>query len=720
MKNFHIKTKLFIALCLLVSTIKLTAQDGASIKTLVMPSPKGAYIRIIGEETLEKIKLGESKFIVKRKRLDETNFKTVATMKMVESYEEAVKFIPEDLIQDFQKMTGKKLIDHLKTRPDYKSLSLFGETNLGFLQSFGLAVLDNTVEKGHYYIYRIYEQKEQEKETLFEETNFYNDLYNHALDSVGVELTRIVGMDSLVGFNWNIKEAKNDLIDITKKTKLFDDINTETLKADKSTYEKIRRFFITEGKQYSRFPLNNFNQNFKVYYRINKETKWAFHSNHIAGKDSLNNRFIAAKIKCNPEDLVETMVIPEDFVGNKGVQSDIYRGVAVTNNSVVLIYGVNSKDSTNSIVLDWAKLPNKAYYSGIELLRSTGVEPKQRIAVLPVTDNKYTDFDIYPAGTIFTYYVRPLFIENQGLRQEIPASTAQSCTSFSKPLPPFNLAAETVGEYTKLTWEAINEKSIFSYYVYRGTSPTEFDLISNSVKTTEFIDSTSVLSPRLTYYYKVLSLNLTQDSSHCSPHISFTPTIPITDMYTPDLVQADIVNGKVWLKWNEVKLNDDFVQGYVLQRKTKTEKEFKTIHADYLEKALFIDTTFKQGVEYFYRVASVSIRKDTAIFSKETAISMMIDEVKIEPIEDIETTNLSETIRVSWPAIDTENIAGYQVYRKLPTEVDFKMIGQVPKNFYEFEDKEVEKYETYIYSITALDSKGKESNIIQKKSIYRD
>jgi hypothetical protein len=720
MKTNNLKSSLYIAICLIIFTFKLKAQDDDLLKAMVMPSQKGNYIRIFGQDALENIKIGENKFIVKRKRLDETNFKTVAIMKMVESQEEAAKYIPDKDLKEFEKMMGVPLIDHLKTKPDYKAISLFGETNLGFLQSFGLAVLDNTVEKGHYYIYKIYQQKDQDQETLFTETSSFFDQTNRALDSVSIKINKVTGQDSLVGFSWDVKIGFSDLKPLTEKTNLFDKISSETLKADRTTYDKIRRFFNTEAKEYSQFLVNDFNLNFKIYYRINKETKWTFHSNHLAGTDSLNNKFIHVEVKCNPEDLVETMVIPEDFVGNKAVQSDIYRGVAVTNNSVVLIYGINSKDSTNSIVLDWAKLPNKSYYSGIELLRSTAGEDKKSIMVLPITANRYIDYDVYPAGTIFTYYIRPVFIENQDLMQETPASTAQSCTSFSKPLPPFNLEIVTEGRFPKLTWEAINEKSIFSYYVYRGTSPTKYDLISTSVRTREYIDSSDYLSPRLTYYYKVSALNLTQDSSAHCPYVSYAPDIPITDMYTPDLVQAEVINGEAWLKWNEVKLNDDFVEGYVLQRKEIKDKEFKMIHTGLLNTANFVDTTFKPGIEYLYRVASVSIRRDTAAFSKETEISLAIKEEKINPIIDIKAKNLSETIRISWPAIDTDNIASYKVLRKLPTDLDFKVIGEVPKNLFDFEDEDVEIYETYIYTITAIDKKGKESEIVQKKSIYRE
>lgn len=720
MKNTKTRNTVLLAICLIISTFKLIAQDNSMSKTMILPSPKGVYIRIFGEATLEKIKLGESEFVVKRKRLDEATFKTVATMKMAKTDAEIAKLISEKDLQEFEKMMGKSLSESLKTSPDYKSLSIFGESNLGFLQSFGLAAFDNSVEKGNFYIYRVFQKTNSGQEVLFDETGTYFDQKNHALDSLSTELTKIVGLDSLVSFSWNIKDKSIELVPVTQKTNLFNNIDQETLKADKGTYTKIKNFFNNEGAAYSQFALNEINHSFKVFYRTNNATDWTFHSEHIAGIDSLNNRFISAEIKCNPEDLVETMVIPEDIAGNKGIQSEIARGVAVTNNSVVLIYGLNSKDSTNSIILDWAQLPTKPYYSGIELLRSSADQEMTRLAILPTNANKYIDHDVYPAGTLFTYYVRPLFIDKQDLRQEIPASTAQSCSKFSKPLPPFNLKIETVGRFPKLTWEAINEKSIFSYYVYRGTSPTSYDLISNSVRIKEFVDSSDYLSPRLTYYYKISAQNLTQDTSDFCTYVSYSPTIPIKDMYTPDLIEAEVINGEAWLKWAEVKLNDDFVEGYVLQRKAKNEKSFRTIHSGILNTARFVDTTFQKGIEYLYRVASVSIRKDTAAFSKEITLSVMKDETKVSPISNIKTTNLSESIRINWPAIEAENIAGYLIYRKQPTDTDFKIIGQVRKGFFEFEDKDVEKYETYIYTVTAIDMNGKESDIIQKKSIYRE
>jgi len=712
--------KIIVSLTLIIWAENAFAQED-EIKISLSSGPKGVFVRLEGENNLNKLIIGEKKFTVKRKRLDESNFKTVGVLEAANSDAQISSVVPKEEIAEFEKIMDTKMLDFIQSKPSYKANSLLGELSPSLLQIWGLALYDKSAEKGNFYIYRVFEIKGK-TEILFAESAVFHNQTNELLKDLKVNLTSISGMDSSVRFNWMIDIPELKIPDIleAKQLKLFNSVNDNTLKTSKKAHQEILAFFETEGKMYSSFPISQFNSHFNIYYRLNKDINWIFHSKRIAGVDSLGNKFITADVICNPEDIVEMKVVPEDFLFNIGTESAIARGIAVSNNQVTLIYGLNSKDSTNAIILDWAKLPEKAYYSGIEISRSYEDEPIKTLAILPTSSNSFTDLDIYPAGRIFTYYVRPLFIEKQDLRQEIPASAAQSCSKFSKPLPPFNVKVETLNGKPKVSWETAEDKSIHSYHVYRGTSSTQFDLISNSVYKTDFIDSTSNISPRLTYFYKVVAMNLTQDTSDYSVTASYTPEFAASDMYSPDLIEASAINNQIWLKWADVKLNDDFVEGYQLERQKVGESIFTKLHNGILQNAIFNDTTALPGIDYNYRVTSVSTNGFLSKYSKISKVNMPTSDADVMPITDIKATNLSKTIRISWPSVETDDIISYIIYKKLPTETNFERIGMVAKGIFEFEDERVENDEIYVFSVTAINAKGKESKIVQKKSIYRE
>lgn len=108
--------------------------------------------------------------------------------------------------------------------------------------------------------------------------------------------------------------------------------------------------------------------------------------------------------------LVEAIVIPEDYAFNIGDTSKIARGVAVNNNSIELIYALNSVDSINWVAAyDWRQLSKKPYYTGIELSKSWGDEPARVIATLPVDATTYQDMEVYPQADFYLLHSSTLF-----------------------------------------------------------------------------------------------------------------------------------------------------------------------------------------------------------------------------------------------------------------------------------------------------------------------
>ena len=705
--------KLILLLLMGLSTASVMAQRAENIYEIITyPSPKGIFVRVVPIDTND-IYASAKAFIIKKVEA-KNKARIIGRIKPTTDAATFAQLLGGELYAQF--MTAKELktdaevTTYLSNKDNFGEKQFFGGLDIRYMVAFGYCFLDTEAQPNEAQIYNLVKVDNQNKETEISAAIAFNKK-NSEITKVKTALAHIDGADSSVSFKWY-----TDFPVFSKK-------NIEDLPFDGDTTDYVaaaRKLATANAEEFSKFAIIPNFTHFKVYYRINNQLNWRYNSNQVAGKDSTGKYFILAKIPCLREDLVETIVVPEDYAFNTGDTSKIARGVAVTNNSIELIYSLNSKDSVNAIALSWKKLSKKPYYTGIELSKSWGDEPRRVIVILPVDATSYQDMEVYPAGQIFTYYIRPLFLEFQDLKQDAPALTMQSCSKFSRPLPPFNVKVESKGKLAKVTWEAIDNKTLHSYHVYRGTSPQAMFPVSSNVFTKEYIDSTDYLSSRMTYFYSVMAMNLTQDTSVLAPYVSYVP-VKALDMKSPPLIGSEIMDNAAVLTWDDVRLNDDYINGYLLQRKKKGEKTFITLHeVSVLQQNSFTDTTFQKGIEFVYRIASISIKGDTAKFSPEIDISAIKEKEDLAGITDIQLTNLSKTIRIEWPAVESSTITQYKVYRKLPTEANFRLLATLPNGNFEYEDSNLKINTTYVYSVTALDKDKRESEIIQRKSIYRE
>jgi hypothetical protein len=192
--------------------------------------------------------------------------------------------------------------------------------------------------------------------------------------------------------------------------------------------------------------------------------------------------------------------------------------------------------------------------------------------------------------------------------------------------------------------------------------------------------------------------------------VSYVP-VKKEEVQSPPLLSYEILNNQAVLTWSDVKLNDDFIQGYILERKKKGDATFKTIHQGII---------FERGKEYLYRIASVTLRGDTAEFSPAVTVSAELVRNELMNISDIKLINLSKSIQVSWPSVETEEVTGYKIYRKLPTEPEFKLLAKLPNGNFSYEDKQVKNGIIYVYTVTTLNAENQESEVVERKSLYRE
>ena len=127
---------------------------GQNKTVAALSSPQGVYLRLTPTALSSKM-VGKSKYIIKRRKLNEANPQTIGQMQLVKTYKDLQNTVGSQEIQEFEKMknftTATQTMAYLNSSPSYKDLALFAELKVEFLQALGFAFLDNSAQKNELY-----------------------------------------------------------------------------------------------------------------------------------------------------------------------------------------------------------------------------------------------------------------------------------------------------------------------------------------------------------------------------------------------------------------------------------------------------------------------------------------------------------------------------------------------------------------------------------------
>ena len=711
MKNLSV----IIAFIFTISTGSLLAQaiskDEPAGNVIAYTSSQGNYIRAFARDVdmskFDKTMQQTAYFRVLRGAIvkGDDELKEIGKITRVTKVKDFQKMVGKDLERDFRKVANLKsdaqLENYLGTEYHFDSLGTFTELNIKFLEIFGYGFLDKEVTKDSLYYYELIRVDKSGAEEFWGGTQILSKFTNPELKKVKTTLSHVSSMDSLVTFYWKVDYPNF----MRREYPVSEDID-DKLPIDEYL-KQYKMQMKTLGEFWNSKPQDAINTKFNVFYKKNNELIWHLKKKALASRDSLGNFLVSASINAFPEDLISAILIPEDYATALGDTSEVANAYAISQSTVPMIYAVYGKDSTNCIKLNWTKLPVKPYYTGVTIARSYDDNDREVVAQLDYQENTFTDYQVIP-GKNYTYFVSPSFLPKQNVQQEVPANVVLSCKTFSKPLPPFNLQVDATSKaYPKLQWEAADDKAMYGYFVYRGLSPDKLALASTAVTGKEYIDSTKTLSGKSTYYYAVLQQNLTQDTSDFSNTIAFSP-IKKEEMWVPSYLTHSMINNDLILEWVDIRKNDDFVAGYLLERKKEGETNFQPVSPFGIATNHFVDTTFVIGENYHYRIASLSLKGDTSTYSEEVKVNY--PRAYIPSLKRIDLINHPKGIMIKWPAIEGDNVAAYHIYRRKSDEEDFSLLKKVAKGTFDYLDEAIKEDDSYVYSVVVVEKDGREGS----------
>ncbi len=638
------------------------AQNPVSQFQPVQSSPKGNYILLLVNDT-SLASMRAQKYSILRSDKGQNKFSEINTFSTVKSWPEFIKVVGEKVAEDFKRhlkmKSNEEVISFIQKNNNLTEYGLF-TYNVDFLRALGFSYLDPvSPDKTLNYEYRVVDAGGK---TQFQHSP--NSFNKNLLPKI--QVSNIVTTDSLVNIGWEMPPYQTS------------------------------------------FPLMA-----KVYRQNGGSGKYMEYPDKLIFTTEGKKMFLFFEEEMTPEVLINYYVTLVDFFGNEGNPSDTASAITIDFKKVAGVQNIRVTDTLDGLLSQWAPLPSKPYYTGIQVLRSRDV--RQDYIVLDsiaATSTSYLDKQVLP-GTSYYYKFRVLLYQLSGA-QEIPATAAQGTKSGSsnQPLIPKNLSASNEAGNIRLNWDHNMELDIFGYYVLRGTSSNSLEIVSPVIKDTSWVDSTANLSGRINYVYSVLAMNNNQVRSDVANTVGIRPDRG-GFIQAPSGISARTEGSNVVLTWPDVQKNNAAIAGYVIYRKKSTEKEFAPLKIEIINRPYFEDSEIENNIEYSYRVSAIDRFGYESTQSPEATVKFS---ERIAAPSTIFVRNISTGVEVSWPNNTNEKILSYTIYRKVVGDKNFVKLGSAKPADGLFTDKKFIPNKLNIYTVS-INYQGGESDKSVEKAI---
>ncbi|MEO5942393.1 MAG: hypothetical protein ABIP30_17240 [Ferruginibacter sp.] len=413
-----------------------------------------------------------------------------------------------------------------------------------------------------------------------------------------------------------------------------------------------------------------------------------------------------------PDNFYKYYITVEDYGGFSGPPSDTASMLAVSSRQMRSIKNFTLKDSAGSVHLNWNGIPDKGYFSAIEVSKSrNALNDFVVLDTIPITDTTYDDLGIV-AGTQYYYSIKAIAYPFTYIKA-LPSATANINieNKSSKPFAPTAFSAINEDKNIRLSWEDNPELDLYAYFVYRGTNENNMEQVSGIVQGNTWLDSSATLSGLTTYAYAIKVMNRGQMMSDASKATFIKParatTVPAIGGLTGLKKDAGYQ-----LQWENIADNYTSVTGYILLRKAGNEKEFFPVAHQIIEDAVYTDSSqLIPGIKYEYAVAAIDYNGSVGQLSP--SVYYEPKNTNLKPPSSFTAFIDNGKIKIKWPDEASKSLnKKINIYRKSSAEKTFKLIGTSGSN--DFTDEKTVSKMLYTYSLSvSLNNIESEKSITQ-------
>ena len=183
--------------------------------------------------------------------------------------------------------------------------------------------------------------------------------------------------------------------------------------------------------------------------------------------------------------------------------------------------------------------------------------------------------------------------------------------------------------------------------------------------------------------------------------------------YVPQRLTAEAHDDSVELRW-EPSINSS-VGGYIVFRRHEDGGQFDPLNEIPVNVPSFVDTQILSGSEYVYFIRPVD--SDGNPFPYDSRQVSVISSLAPTPPENVTAVLEENKALVRWKKSSEPAVVGYVVYRNHTGQEPWTQIKVVSANSTDYVDMDVYPGLPYFYSITAMNSSGKQSEFSVAASI---
>jgi fibronectin type 3 domain-containing protein len=447
-----------------------------------------------------------------------------------------------------------------------------------------------------------------------------------------------------------------------------------------------------------------------AHYSVNDTTYYVYQDSLTAGQASQELQYF---------------ITPFDQLGNAGKSSQV---VVVTNDnfskSFFIKTGVSKIADKIAFRLSW-HFSDPVTAKSVSLYRSEYREKGfELLSTFTSKDTSYTDETIHPEKSYY-YYLQAT--SKSGIRFKQSEKIFALAYHPVKPISPVILEAIGTNQGVRLLID-VSDARCEGIRVFRNNGINDHLMsVSNLVKKADsshivYVDSSPDLSGRHNYTYAVRCESTGNVASDLSNKMSARPLM-ITAPSKPGFLKAFIENGNVRLFWEDMKLGDPGIAGYIVSRRIErtsiiANMPFSPVVGENQPYVLnsFIDSTVKSNNIYTYTIQAIDSEKIKSSQKAIVRISLN-QEMPIAPC-GLALRDAPEGVQIEWGQVQYPGMNSYRVYRYQPGQKP-ELLITLPSSATEFIDISVKTGVQYYYFLTSLTQKGKESAHSEEAAISR-
>jgi len=249
---------------------------------------------------------------------------------------------------------------------------------------------------------------------------------------------------------------------------------------------------------------------------------------------------------------------------------------------------------------------------------------------------------------------------------------------------PVNIIKRPGDRQIYLSWEDPPDTKADGYDIFRCKTADGHFAKVGQVNRGEFLDKD--LERSTPYYYKIKAFTLSGLQSGLTDVISSETTVTPS---APVILKAESRVRGVQLTWAPSPIPSDdplALRGYKLYRSDREQGPFREVAdlkgadlgtsadtpIDKILKVTYVDRNFKDGEEAYYRLTVYNEKK------MESGFSSTIKGMAIPAVSGLSVRGgLVREIRLTWNAIQSPSVGGYNVYRNTKQDGDYTRIKKL-------------------------------------------